>query len=77
MTAVLGGKKDLSVAETDPRVPICLLTRESGDLAAGLAAAGISCEAGPGFFDLDERSARLRVPSPGQLDEFLRRIAAV
>ena len=77
MTAVLGGRKDLSVAETDPRVPICLLTQETGDLAERLAGAGISCEAGSGFFDLDERSARLRVPSPGQLDEFLRRIASL
>jgi len=77
MTSVLGGKKNLSVAEPDPRVPICLLTQETGDLAERLAGAGISCEAGSGFFDLDERSARLRVPSPGQLDEFLRRIASL
>lgn len=71
-------KKDgLSVAETDLRVPICLVTADEGDLAVRLAAAGISCEGGRGFFDLDERSVRLRVPAPSQLEEFLRRIAAL
>ena len=77
MIDALNEKKGLTVAETDLRVPIALLTREEGDLAAELAAAGISCEPGPGFFDLDERSVRLRVPSPAQLDEFLRRIDAL
>jgi len=74
MVEALKGKKGFTVAETDLRVPIALLTRETGDLAAGLAAAGISCEPGLGFFDLDARSVRLRVPAPAQLDEFLRRI---
>lgn len=77
VTAALREKKDFTVAETDLRVPILLLTQEAGDLAARLASAGISCEAGPGFFDLDQRSARLRVPSPGRLEEFLRRIGSM
>ena len=77
MIDALNEKKGLTVAETDLRVPIALLTREEGDLAAGLAAAGISCEPGLGFFDLDARSVRLRVPSPAQLDEFLRRIGSM
>ncbi len=70
----LQGKKGLKAAETDLRVPILLLTRESGDLVSMLGALGISCEPGAGFFGLDNSSVRLRVPSPGQLDEFLRRI---
>jgi histidinol-phosphate aminotransferase len=74
MTDALKGKNGLTVAATDLRVPIALLTRESGNLAALLGALGISCEPGQGFFDLDSRSVRLRVPSPAHLDEFLRRI---
>lgn len=73
----LQGKKGLTTAETDLRVPILLLTRESGDLVAMLGSSGISCEPGSGFFGLDNRSVRLRVPAPGQLEEFLRRIDAL
>ena len=71
---VLAGKKDLTAADTDLRVPILLLSQEGGDLVRRLADEGISCEPGKGFFDLDNRSVRLRVPAPSQLDEFLRRI---
>ena len=77
MTAVLSGKKDIVVADTHPGTPIVLLTCGEGDMAAKLAALGISCESGSGFFDLDEKSARVRIPSPGQLDEFLRRISKI
>lgn len=75
MTAILSQKKNIRVADTDPGVPIALLTLDQGHMAARLAAMGISCEAGGGFFDLDGRSARVRVPSPGRLEEFLRRIS--
>lgn len=71
---VLEGKKDVRAADTDLRVPILLLSQESGDLVRRLADQGISCEPGKGFFDLDNRSVRLRVPSPPQLEEFLQRI---
>ncbi len=74
---VLQGRKGLSVAATDLRVPILLLTRESGDLGSMLGALGISCEPGAGFFGLDNSSVRLRVPSPQHLEEFLRRIASL
>ena len=63
-----------SVAETDRRVPIFLLSQESGSLVQRLAAAGISCEGGSGYFGMDDRSVRLRVPSPAKLEAFLERI---
>ena len=72
---VLAGKKDVTAADTDLRVPILLLSQKRGDLVRRLADQGISCEPGKGFFDLDNRSVRLRVPSPLQLEEFLQRIA--
>ena len=67
-------KKDVTAADTDLRVPILLLSQKTGDLVRRLADQGISCEPGKGFFDLDNRSVRLRVPSPPQLEEFLQRI---
>lgn len=67
-------KIDVTAADTDLRVPILLLSQERGDLVRRLADQGISCEPGKGFFDLDNRSVRLRVPSPPQLEEFLQRI---
>lgn len=77
VVSALSQKEGITVAETDLRAPICLATAAEGNLAVKLASAAISCEAGRGFFDLDERSVRLRVPSPVQLEEFLRRIAAL
>ncbi len=71
---VLAGKNDVTAADTDLRVPILLLSQKTGDLVRRLADQGISCESGEGFFDLDNRSVRLRVPSPLQLEEFLLRI---
>ena len=71
---ILHEKGDLSVADTDLRVPILLLSQKGGDLAARLADKGISCEAGSGFFDMDDSSVRLRVPSPDRLGAFLDRI---
>ena len=68
-------RPEWSVADTDPRTPILLLSQESGSLVNRLAAVGISCEAGTGFFDLDDRSVRLRVPAPEKLDAFLERLA--
>jgi histidinol-phosphate aminotransferase len=77
MCEALSGKKDIAMADTHPKVPIALITCKEGDMAAKLADLGISCESGRGFFDLDERSARVRIPSPGQLEEFLRRISEI
>ncbi len=74
---VLAEKKEVTAADTDLRVPIMLLSQERGDLVQRLADQGISCEPGKGFFDLDNRSVRLRVPSPDCLDEFLRRIESM
>lgn len=71
----LKGKPGWSVADTDPGTPILLLSQEGGSLVKRLAAVGISCEAGTGFFDLDDRSVRLRVPAPEKLDAFLERLA--
>lgn len=71
----LKGKPEWLVADTDGRVPILLMSQASGNLAKRLAAVGISCEAGTGFFDLDDRSVRLRVPVPEKLDAFLERLA--
>lgn len=71
----IGNKLDWSVADTDLRVPILLLSQKTGDLVRRLAASGISCEAGTGFFGLDNRSLRLRVPAPNQLDDLLKRMA--
>ena len=72
--AALAENKDMTAADTDLRVPILLLSQERGDLVQRLADQGITCEPGKGFFDLDNRSVRLRVPSPLQLEEFLLRI---
>lgn len=77
MAAVLEKSKDIVMAETTGGVPIALLTGEKGSMEKRLAAVGISCESGSGFFDLDERSARVRIPSPGQLEEFLLRISKI
>jgi len=71
---VLKEKEEFSVADTDIRIPILLLSQKSGNLAARLASIGISCEAGSGFFSLDDTSVRLRVPSPDKLETFLERI---
>lgn len=67
-------KPEWTVAETDPRVPIFFLSQKSGDLVQRLAAAGVLCEAGSGYVGLDNRSVRLRVPSPDKLDLFLKRM---
>ncbi len=72
---VIREKTDLVVANTDVRVPICFLFQESGNLVHRLAAVGISCEGGSGYFGMDDRSARLRVPSPEKLETFLQRMA--
>lgn len=63
------------VADTDERVPILLLSQESGSLVRRLAAVGVSCEGGSGFFGLDDRSVRLRVPAPAKLEALLERLA--
>lgn len=73
----IGKKRGWALAETDLRVPIMLLSLEEGDLFRLLGGAGIACEPGVGFFDLDERAARLRVPAPGQLEAFLQRLASL
>lgn len=73
----LEGKPGWSLAETDMRTPIMLLFLEEGDLFSLLGRSGIACEPGLGFFDLDRRAVRLRVPSPDQLEEFLRRLARI
>ena len=70
-------KRGWRLAETDGRVPIMLLSLEEGDLFRLLGEAGIACEPGVGFFDLDSRSVRLRVPVPGQLEELLKRLEAL
>ena len=69
-------KRGWSAADTDDRVPIFLLSQESGSLVQRLAAAGISCEGGSGYFGMDDRSVRLRVPAPAQLEAFLERLAS-
>jgi len=74
---VFNEKDGLSVAYTDNRVPIMLVSQKNGNLAARLAAVGISCEAGSGFFDMDDTSVRLRVPSPDKLETFLKRVRAL
>lgn len=68
-------KPGWSVADTDERVPIFLLSQESGSLVKRLAAVGISCEGGSGYFGMDDRSVRLRVPAPEKLEAFLSRVA--
>jgi histidinol-phosphate aminotransferase len=68
-------KRGWSVADTDDRVPIFLLSQESGSLVRRLAAVGITCEGGSGYFGMDDRSVRLRVPAPEKLDAFLERLA--
>lgn len=67
-------KQGWLVADTDERVPIFLLSQESGNLVKRLADVGIACAEGSGYFNLDDRSARLRVPSPDKLEDFLERI---
>lgn len=67
-------KRGWSAADTDDRVPIFLLTQESGNLVQRLAAVGISCEGGSGYFGMDDRSVRLRVPAPDKLEAFLERL---
>jgi histidinol-phosphate aminotransferase len=74
---VLRCRDDLFAADTDLRVPIFLLFQEAGSLVRRLAAAGITCEAGSGYFDMDDRSVRLRVPAPDMLEAFLERMARV
>ncbi len=74
---VIAQKKGWSAGDTDVRVPISLVSLDSGDLFSLLAEHGISCAPGAGFFELDNRSVRLRVPHPSQLDELLNRIAAI
>lgn len=64
-----------AAADTDERVPILLLSQESGSLVRRLAAVGVSCEGGSGYFDLDDRSVRLRVPAPEKIEAFLERLA--
>ena len=71
----IAGRPEWWAGETDGRVPILLLSQQSGDLPRRLARAGIACEPGEGFFHLDNRSARLRVPAPGKLEIFLERLA--
>jgi histidinol-phosphate aminotransferase len=68
-------KRGWSASDTDDRVPIFLLTQESGNLVQRLAAVGISCEGGSGYFGMDDRSVRLRVPAPDKLEAFLERLA--
>jgi len=70
-------KAEWTVAETDLRVPIFFLSQESGDLVRRLAAGGILCEAGSGYVGLDNRRARLRVPSPDKLELFLERMGTI
>jgi histidinol-phosphate aminotransferase len=72
---VVRHKRGWFAADTDGRVPIFLLFQESGNLVHRLAAVGISCEGGSGYFGMDDRSARLRVPAPAKLEAFLDRIA--
>jgi histidinol-phosphate aminotransferase len=72
---VIRHKRGWSVADTDGRVPIFLLSQESGSLVRRLAAVGISCEGGSGYFGMDDRSVRLRVPAPARLEAFLERLA--
>lgn len=67
-------KQGWSVADTDQRVPIFLLSQEAGNIVKRLADVGIACAPGSGYFNLDDRSARLRVPSPDKLEAFLERL---
>jgi histidinol-phosphate aminotransferase len=67
-------KQGWSVADTDQRVPILLLSQEAGNIVKRLADVGIACAPGSGYFNLDDRSARLRVPSPDKLEAFLERL---
>ncbi len=73
----IGRRPGLSVADTDDRVPIFLLSQESGSLVRRLASAGVTCEPGSGYFHLDDRSVRLRVPAPNRLEAFLERLASL
>jgi len=71
---LISQKVGWSVADTEERVPIFLLSQDSGNLVKRLADVGIACAPGSGYFNLDDRSVRLRVPSPDKLEAFLERL---
>ncbi|MDR2528169.1 MAG: aminotransferase class I/II-fold pyridoxal phosphate-dependent enzyme [Synergistaceae bacterium] len=61
-----------TIADTHPAIPIFLLTwKQGGNLYEKLMEAGIRAEAGH-FFELNDCSVRLRVPSEELLEDFFR-----
>ncbi|GHS96409.1 histidinol-phosphate aminotransferase [Synergistales bacterium] len=72
VTEFIGGYTALSIADTHPATPICLLTwKNGGNLYEKLMDAGIRTEAGR-FFELGDSSVRLRVPPENLLEDFFR-----
>lgn len=63
----------LSVATAAPYTPLLLLSHQSrtADLYKALAQSGIATSPGCCFAGLNNRSARLRIPGPAQLELFL------
>lgn len=68
--------KELTMAETDDRVPICLLQHRNprADLQELLMAEGVLTCSGGEFEPLDRSSVRLRVPRAEELDKLLRAV---
>ncbi len=71
--------KELTMAETDDRVPICLLQHRNprADLQELLMAEGVLTCSGGEFEPLDRSSVRLRVPRAEELDKLLRAVEKV
>ena len=71
--------KELTMAVTDDRVPICLLQHRNprADLQELLMAEGVLTCSGGEFEPLDRSSVRLRVPRAEELDKLLRAVEKV
>ena len=71
--------KNLTMAETDDRVPICLLQHKNprADLQELLMAEGVLTCSGGEFEPLDRASVRLRVPRAQEMDKLLRAVEKV
>ena len=71
--------RNLTMAETDDRVPICLLQHKNPrtDLQELLMAEGVLTCSGGEFEPLDRSSVRLRVPRAEEVDKLLRAVEKV
>ncbi|MEG0919664.1 MAG: aminotransferase class I/II-fold pyridoxal phosphate-dependent enzyme [Anaerovoracaceae bacterium] len=71
--------KNITIAETDPRVPICLIIHkdEEVDLVKALFNRGILAVPGAEFEGLSKNSARLRMPKIENMNRFLEAIKSL